>query len=138
MIKILNSKHVLLIQLVTQILSTVVPFPTNLNDFTQVKLCYRINQHIDWSHWFRWLTKIVIDLQNLTLIGALLYYIGLKHTIDNLDEGEKNKEKETETEEDDKASTSKGIAKANWKCQLHKLHCFISVVPIMSFPILFL
>ncbi|XP_010488362.1 PREDICTED: uncharacterized protein LOC104766223 [Camelina sativa] len=69
--------------LVTQMLSTVVPFPTNLNDFTQ----------------------------NLTLIGALLYYIGLKHTIDNLDQTEKNKEKETE--EDDKASTSKAKEKAN-------------------------
>ncbi|KAL1192723.1 hypothetical protein V5N11_002491 [Cardamine amara subsp. amara] len=69
--------------LATQVLSTVIPFPTNLNDFTQ----------------------------NLTLIGALLYYIGLKHSIDNLDEGEKNKEKEKKTKEDDKPSSSK--AKAN-------------------------
>lgn len=83
-------------QLATQIFSTVIPFPTNLNDFTQVKLCYRVNQYIDWSHGIRWLTKIVIDLQNLTLIGALLYYIGLKHTIDNLDEEQKNKENEAE------------------------------------------
>ncbi|ESQ47524.1 hypothetical protein EUTSA_v10022128mg [Eutrema salsugineum] len=66
--------------LATQILSTVIPFPNNLNNFTQ----------------------------NLTSIGVLLYYIGLKHSIDNLEEGEKNKEKETE---DDKTSTSK--AKAN-------------------------
>ncbi|CAN6872052.1 hypothetical protein Bca4012_076693 [Brassica carinata] len=62
--------------LATQMLSTVIPFPTNLNDFTQ----------------------------NLTLMGALLYYIGLKHSIDNLEEGEKSKEKE---KEDDKPSTSK-------------------------------
>lgn len=46
----------------------------------------------------------MIDLQNLTLMGALLYYIGLKHSIDNLEEGEKSKEKE---KEDDKPSTSK-------------------------------
>ncbi|KAJ0264776.1 Uncharacterized protein HA466_0030690 [Hirschfeldia incana] len=65
--------------LATQMLSTVIPFPTNLNDFTQ----------------------------NLTLMGALLYYIGLKHSIDNLEEGEKSKEKE---KEDDKPSTSKSKA----------------------------
>ncbi|VYS58333.1 unnamed protein product [Arabidopsis thaliana] len=52
--------------LATQIFSTVIPFPTNLNDFTQ----------------------------NLTLIGALLYYIGLKHTVDNLHDEEKNKQTE--------------------------------------------
>lgn len=34
--KILIYKIVLLIQLATQMLSTVIPFPTNLNDFTQV------------------------------------------------------------------------------------------------------
>lgn len=34
--KILIYKHVSLIQLATQMLSTVIPFPTNLNDFTQV------------------------------------------------------------------------------------------------------
>ncbi|KAF8098693.1 hypothetical protein N665_0260s0003 [Sinapis alba] len=62
--------------LATQMLSTVIPFPTNLNDFTQ----------------------------NLTLVGALLYYIGLKHSIDNLEEGEKSKEEE---KEDGKPSTSK-------------------------------
>ncbi|KAG5415599.1 hypothetical protein IGI04_003166 [Brassica rapa subsp. trilocularis] len=67
--------------LATQILSTIIPFPTNLNDFTQ----------------------------NLTLIGALLYYIGLKHDIDNLDEADKSKEEKEK--EDDKPSTSK--AKAN-------------------------
>uniref|UniRef100_A0A1J3FXE1 Uncharacterized protein n=1 Tax=Noccaea caerulescens TaxID=107243 RepID=A0A1J3FXE1_NOCCA len=57
--------------LVTQILSTVIPFPTNLNDFTQ----------------------------NLTLIGALLYYIGLKHNIDTLYEEKKRKEEEKREEE---------------------------------------
>ncbi|KAH0943155.1 hypothetical protein HID58_002792 [Brassica napus] len=67
--------------LATQILSTIIRFPTNLNDFTQ----------------------------NLTLIGALLYYIGLKHDIDNLDEADKSKEEKEK--EDDKPSTSK--AKAN-------------------------
>ncbi|KAG2247099.1 hypothetical protein Bca52824_086727 [Brassica carinata] len=67
--------------LATQILSTIVPFPTNLNDFTQ----------------------------NLTLIGVLLYYIGLMHDIDNLDEAYKSKEEKEK--EDDKPSTSK--AKAN-------------------------
>jgi hypothetical protein len=56
--------------LVTQILSTVIPFPTNLNDFTQ----------------------------NLTLIGALLYYIGLKHNIDTLYEEKKRKEEKREEE----------------------------------------
>ncbi|CAF2076647.1 BnaC01g31120D [Brassica napus] len=68
-------------KLATQILSTIVPFPTNLNDFTQ----------------------------NLTLIGVLLYYIGLMHDIDNLDEAYKSKEEKEK--EDDKPSTSK--AKAN-------------------------
>ncbi|RID79975.1 hypothetical protein BRARA_A02674 [Brassica rapa] len=68
-------------RLATQILSTIIRFPTNLNDFTQ----------------------------NLTLIGALLYYIGLKHDIDNLDEADKSKEEKEK--EDDKPSTSK--AKAN-------------------------
>ncbi|KAG2317344.1 hypothetical protein Bca52824_020466 [Brassica carinata] len=67
--------------LATQILSTIIPFPTNLNDFTQ----------------------------NLTLIGALLYYIRLKHAIDNLDEADKSKEEKEK--EDDKPSSSK--AKAN-------------------------
>lgn len=51
----------------------------------------------------------MIGLQNLTLMGALLYYIGLKHSIDNLEEGEKSKEKEKE-KEDDKPSTSKSKA----------------------------
>lgn len=55
-------------------------------------------------------TNIVIDSQNLTLIGALLYYIGLKHAIDNLDDADKSKEEKEK--EDDKPSSSK--AKANW------------------------
>ncbi|CAN6918555.1 unnamed protein product [Brassica oleracea var. botrytis] len=46
---------------------------------------------------------------NLTLIGVLLYYIGLMHDIDNLDEADKSKEEKEK--EDDKPSTSK--AKAN-------------------------
>ncbi|CAN7111699.1 unnamed protein product, partial [Brassica rapa subsp. narinosa] len=91
--------HVFLIQLATQILSTIIRFPTNLNDFTQ--LCYRIKSHI----------LVLRDQQRLllTLIGALLYYIGLKHDIDNLDEADKSKEEKEK--EDDKPSTSK--AKAN-------------------------
>ncbi|CAF2153335.1 unnamed protein product [Brassica napus] len=86
-------------RLATQILSTIIRFPTNLNDFTQ--LCYRIKSHI----------LVLRDQQRLllTLIGALLYYIGLKHDIDNLDEADKSKEEKEK--EDDKPSTSK--AKAN-------------------------
>ncbi|CAG7889438.1 unnamed protein product [Brassica rapa] len=86
-------------KLATQILSTIIRFPTNLNDFTQ--LCYRIKSHI----------LVLRDQQRLllTLIGALLYYIGLKHDIDNLDEADKSKEEKEK--EDDKPSTSK--AKAN-------------------------
>ncbi|CAN8258397.1 unnamed protein product [Cochlearia groenlandica] len=67
--------------LATQIISAVIPFPTNLTEFTQ----------------------------NLTLVGALLYYIGLKHSIDNLEDEEKINE--MEKKEDNKPSTSK--AKAN-------------------------
>lgn len=40
----------------------------------------------------------MIDLQNLTLIGALLYYIGLKHNIDTLYEEKKRKEEKREEE----------------------------------------
>ncbi|CAH8361437.1 unnamed protein product [Eruca vesicaria subsp. sativa] len=76
-----TGMQVVAFDLATQILSTIIPFPTSLNDFTQ----------------------------NLTLIGAFLYYIGLKYAIDNLDEADKSKEEKEK--EDDKPSTSK--AKAN-------------------------
>ncbi|XP_010532626.1 PREDICTED: uncharacterized protein LOC104808611 [Tarenaya hassleriana] len=52
--------------LVTQVISTLIPLPTNSHDFAQ----------------------------NLTLIGALLFYIGYKHAIDELLEAEKKKKKE--------------------------------------------
>jgi len=95
LIKILISKYVLLISARNANILNCHSFPYQLEWLhSGYKLCHRVNQHFDLSHGIRWLTKIVIDLQNLTLIGALLYYIGLKHTVDNLDDEEKNKQTE--------------------------------------------
>lgn len=56
----------------------------------------------------------------------MLDYIGLMHTIDNLDEAEKSEEKE---KYGDKALHIESQSKL--KCELHKLPYFISVVPTL-------